>query len=229
MARFTATRWTLVAQARGNDTAAQAALSQLCEAYYAPVVTFLACQGRGEDEARELAHEFFAGVLVGRSLGAADRTRGRFRNYLLGAVKHFAANRRERERAARRGGGAGHAELDPGIPGADAPADHERAFDRQWALTVLARALAATRCRLADAGKERQFDVLKLSLTGANFSHADAAEQLGLSEGALKVAVHRLRQRFREAVMEEIADTVPAEHDIHDELRHLLAALAGRI
>ena len=227
MARFTATRWTLVAQARGNDTAAKTALSQLCEAYYAPVVTFLTCQGRGEDQARELAHEFFAGVLAGRSLSAANPARGRFRNYLLGAVKHFAANRRERERAARRGGGASHAELDPEIPGADAPADHERAFDRHWALTVVARALATTRSRLADAGKARQFDILKPALTGAEFAHADAAHQIGLSEGALKVAVHRLRQRFREAVMEEIAHTVPAESDIHDELRHLLAALAG--
>jgi RNA polymerase sigma-70 factor (ECF subfamily) len=214
-------------QARGNDTAAQTALSQLCEAYYAPVVTFLTCQGRSEDQARELTHEFFAWVLAGRSLSAADPARGRFRNYLLGAVKHFAANRRDRERAARRGGGACHAELDPNLPGADAPADHERAFDRQWALTVVARALATTRRRLADAGKERQFDILKPALTGTEFSHADAAHQLGLSEGALKVAVHRLRQRFREAVMEEIAHTVPAETDIHDELRHLLAALAG--
>ena len=227
MASFAATRWTLVAQASGHDTAAKTALSQLCEAYYAPVVTFLTCQGRTDDEARELAHEFFAAVLAGRSLGAADPARGRFRNYLLGAVKHFAADRCERARAARRGGGASHAELDPEIPGADAPADHERAFDRQWALTVVARAVASTRRQLSDAGKERQFEVLKPSITGTEFSHADAARQLGLSEGALKVAVHRLRQRFREAVMEEIAHTVPAESDIDDEHRHLLAALAG--
>lgn len=227
MARFTDTRWTLVAQARGNDTAARTALSQLCEAYYVPVVTFLTCQGRSDDEARELAHEFFAAVLAGRSLGAADPARGRFRNYLLGAVKHFAADRSERARAVRRGGGASHAELDPELPGADAPADHERAFDRQWALTVVARAVETTRRQLADAGKGRQFEVLKPAITGSEFSHADAAHQLGMSEGALKVAVHRLRQRFREAVMEEIAHTVPAEADIDDELRHLLAALAG--
>jgi RNA polymerase sigma-70 factor (ECF subfamily) len=227
MANFSATRWTLVAQARGNDTAAKAALCQLCEAYYAPVVTFLGCQGRSDDEARELAHEFFAAVLAGRSLGAANPAGGRFRSYLLGAVKHFAADRRDRARAARRGGGVSHTELDPELPGSAAPADHERAFDRQWALTVISRALETTRRELTDAGKARLFDVLKPAITGANFSTADAARDLGLSDGALKVAVHRLRQRFREAVKDEIAHTVPAESDIADELRHLLAVLSG--
>jgi DNA-directed RNA polymerase specialized sigma24 family protein len=227
MAHFSATRWTLVAQARGNDTAAKTALSQLCEAYYAPVVTFLTCEGRSADVARELAHDFFAAVLAGRPLATADPARGRFRSYLLGAVKHFAADRRERARAARRGGGVSHDELDPEIPGADPPADHERAFDRQWALTVIARALETTRQELEEAGKARQFHILKPTIAGGNFAPADAAQQLGLSDGALKVAVHRLRQRFREAVKDEIAHTVPAESEIDDELRHLLAVLTG--
>lgn len=227
MSGFSATRWTLVAQARGNDTAAKTALAELCEAYYAPVVAFLTGGGRTEDEARELAHEFFAAVLAGRPLEAADPARGRFRNYLLGAVKHFASDRRERSGAAKRGGGVVHGELDPETAGVEAPADRERAFDRRWALTVVARGFAAVRRELEDAGKGLQFEVLKPALTGDGFSREEAASRLGMSAGALKVAVHRLRQRFREAVKGEIAHTVPAAADVDEELRYLLEVLAG--
>lgn len=231
---FAATRWTLVVQARGGGTEARSALSDLCAAYYAPVVSFLRATGRDEDSAREMAHAFFAGILEGRNtLGGADPARGRFRSYLLGAVKHFLADQHERAAAVKRGSGVEPLPLDastPGGPGFDvhAPPVDETVFDRQWALTVLARALRVLGDELAAAGKCGQFEVLKPWLTGgsAGTAQAEAASQLGMSEAAVKVAIHRLRQRFREAVKAEIAETVPAESDIDDELRHLIAVMA---
>jgi RNA polymerase sigma-70 factor (ECF subfamily) len=233
---FAATRWTLVAQAKGDDPAAQSALSELCAAYYAPVVAFLRADGRGDDAARDLAHAFFTRVLGGGSLAGADAARGRFRSYLLGAVKHFVADQRDRDAAAKRGGGVEALRLDPAdsasglsVPDA-APAASEREFDRQWALTVMARALEIVERELAEAGKSAQFTRLRPWLTGESIAlpQAAAAEQLGLSEAAVKVAIHRLRQRFREAVKAEIAQTVPDGADIDDELRHLVAVLLHR-
>lgn len=230
---FAATRWTLVVQAKGNDEAARAALSELCAAYYAPVLAFLRLDGRPEDAAREKAHEFFAKVLAGNSLGGADPARGRFRSYLLGAVKHFLGDQRDRGHAAKRGGGVAPESLEetdgsaPGLQVAGPDRD-ETAFDRQWALTVIARALEAVSAEWAAAGKGAQFEILKPWLTGEAGAppQAQAAQQLGMGESAVKVAIHRLRQRFREAVKLEIAQTVPAESDIDDELRHLVAVLA---
>lgn len=221
---FAATRWTLVARASGDDPVAQAALSELCAAYYAPVIAFLRARGRDEDTARELAHAFFEKMLAGGALGGADQTRGRFRSYLLGAVKHFLADRHDRAQAAKRGGGI---EPEPLETAAHPAVEDERAFDRQWALTLIARALETTGTELRDAGKAQHFDVLKPWITGGGetFPQAAAAQLLGLSEGAVKVAIHRLRQRFREAVKAEIAQTVPTPADIDDELRHLLAIL----
>ena len=230
---FAATRWTLVARATGGDSAAQAALSELCAAYYSPVNAFLRAEGRTEDAARELAHEFFARVLAGGALGGADAARGRFRSYLLGALKHFLADHRDRAHAEKRGGGIAPEPLDTatsaGLP-LPAARDDDRIFDRQWALTLISRALDIVGNELHDAGKSAHFDALKPWLTGENaaLSQADAARHLGVSEGAVKVAIHRLRQRFREAVKSEIAQTVRGEKDVDDELRHLLAVLVAQ-
>ena len=233
MSEFAATRWTLVSQAKGDDATAKSALSELCEAYYAPVVAFLRAGGREEDAARELAHEFFARILGGQSLAGADAARGRFRAYLLGAVKHFVSDRRDRDRAGKRGGGAEAVPLDTSTAAglnlaAPADAQLDRAFDRQWALTIIARAMDAVGAELRDAGKGEQFDVLKPWLIGTEspaLSQANASRMLGIGEGAVKVAIHRLRHRFREAVKAEIAETVPADSDIDDELGHLVAVL----
>ena len=233
---FAATRWTVVAQAKGGDTAAKAALSELCAAYYAPVVAFLRSRGGNEDAAREQAHAFFARVLAGGALGGADPARGRFRSYLLGAVKHFLGDAHDRSLAEKRGGGIEPVPLDAhatdgglSLPAPVAP-EIEIVFDRQWALTIIARALEAVAAELRDAGKSAHFDALKPWLTGesAALSQADAARQLGTSEGAVKVAIHRLRQRFREAVKAEIAQTVRNAADVDDELRHLLAVLVAQ-
>jgi DNA-directed RNA polymerase specialized sigma24 family protein len=231
--QFAATRWTLVVQARGADAAAQCALSELCEAYYAPVMTFLRSERRDEDTARELAHGFFAGVLSGGAFRGADPARGRFRSYLLGAVKHFLRDLRVKDQAGKRGGGQETIPLEDtasglGVPSANLP-DSERAFDRQWALTVISRALDTIGGEHTGEDKRRQFEILKPWINGENpsLSQAEAAAKLGMNEGAVKVAIHRLRHRFREAVKLEISQTVPAESDIDDELRHLIAVLSG--
>jgi RNA polymerase sigma-70 factor (ECF subfamily) len=147
-------------------------------------------------------------------------------------VKHFLSDTRDRELAARRGAGAETLPLETvgSVPGftPPAPAADETAFDRQWALTVIARALEAVGGEMRAAGKGAQFETLKPWLSGgATQSQAEAAARLGLNEGTVKVTIHRLRQRFREAVKTEIAHTVPAESDIDDELRHLIAVLTN--
>lgn len=230
---FRTTRWTQVLASRGESAEARAALSELCAAYYQPVFHFLQREGRNEDAARELTHEFFARVLGHQSLAGADPQRGRFRSYLLGAVKHFVADLRGRERTAKRGGGAEHEPLHAGTdtsPGVDVPdtTTADAGFDREWAMTLLARALTALAREQASAGKARDFEVLKPWLTGESVaqSQADAARELGMTEGAVKVAIHRLRRRFRELVKAEIAQTVGDPAMVQEELQSLLAALA---
>ncbi len=231
-AQFAPTRWTLVMRASAGDSRAGAAMSELCGAYYAPVVAFLRSEGRDEDAARELAHGFFGRLLGGGSLGGADPMKGKFRSYLLGAVKHFLRDERLRAQAEKRGGGAQHVILEKTAALANEatpePLDSERAFDRQWALTVISRALDAVAGRFREAGKSKLFEHLKPWITGdsTEMNQADAAAALGLSGSAVKVAIHRLRQNFREAVKAEILQTVPADDDVDEELRYLIAVLA---
>ena len=219
---FHPTQWTLVLRASGVGAQAQAALSDLCGAYYAPVVAFLRRDGRGEDEAREMAHGFFAGLLEG-GLGAPDQARGRFRSYLLGAVKHFLSKQRENAGAQKRGGGVEHVALD--LDGGKMPPllaeDDALVFDREWAFTVIARALAVLEGEYQR--KPEFYQTLKPWLDGAaDVSQAQAAATLGMSETAVKVAIHRLRTRFRELIRAEVAATVNDPKDAADELRHLI-------
>jgi RNA polymerase sigma-70 factor (ECF subfamily) len=232
---FVTTRWTQVVASRGTSPEARQALSDLCAANYAPVVAFLRCEGRDEDAARELAHEFFARVLEGPSFDGADPQRGRFRSYLLGALKHFLAKRGVHEQREKRGSGAVHEPLDPEsdaaiestIDGAVSPTP-DTVFDREWALGVVGRSLAVLAYESSQAGSRREFEALKPWLTGDGVGRpqAEAARELGLNEGALRVAIHRLRRRFREVVKAEIAHTVDQPGDVGDELRHLIAALS---
>ena len=223
---FHDTRWTLVARSRGSDTHASVALSELCEAYYASVVAFLRRDGREDDAARELAHDFFAKLLAGGAIEGAKPERGRFRSYLLGALKHFATDQRDKAIAAKRGGGLDHAEMDDEM--ADAAAGMPDAeFDRQWALTVLARSLSRLESEMTAEGKTAHFNALKpwLTVEADSTPQAVAAEKLGLSIEAVKVAVHRLRKRFREAVKAEISQTVSDDGDVSEELNALMQAL----
>jgi RNA polymerase sigma-70 factor (ECF subfamily) len=233
---FAPTRWTLVLRARGETVEAQAALSELCEAYYQPVLRFLRREGRDEDAARELTQEFFARILSGGGFDGADPERGRFRSYVLGALKHFLGDLREREQRHKRGGGVAPESLDvseeegsPAIQIADdSVAAPPASFDREWALTVMARALETLEREMTAGGKADQFNALKPWLIGdaPSMSQSDAAKALEVSEGAVKVAVHRLRKRFREAVRTEIAQTLRDPALVDEELRHLIAALS---
>ncbi len=231
---FAPTRWTLVQRARGATPEARAALSELCEAYWQPVFRFLRREGRDEDTARELTQGFFAHLLGRGDIDAADPARGRFRTYLLGAVKHYLADLRRREGRLKRGGGDLGESLDAGTdtsPGLQLP-DHSAVvpdsyFDREWALAVMARALSALQAEYAGAVNPEQFDVLKPWLVGETeaLSQGDAARRLGMTEGALKVAVHRFRRRFRELVRRDIAQTVGDVPAVAEELRYLVEVL----
>lgn len=236
-AAFVTTHWTRVLAARGDSPAAQTALGDLCAAYYQPVLAYIRRGGRNEDAARDLTQEFFARLLARRGLDTVEPGRGRFRSFLLGAVKHFLADQLDRERAAKRGGGQSPLPLDAPTagdttvslqipdPAATVP---DTFFDRQWALTILDRALAALAAEHAAASKADQFETLKPWLTGdaEPLSQAAAARRLDMNEGALKVAIHRLRKRFRELVKAEIAQTIGDGGDVQTELNYLLEVLS---
>jgi RNA polymerase sigma factor (sigma-70 family) len=220
---FHTTRWTLVRASSGSDTAAQQAMSDLCAAYYQPVVTFIQRSGFEEGRARDLAHDFFTRVLSSPEWLQPDRARGRFRSYLLGAVRHFVLNTLVHERAAKRGGDIEHTQLNDNDPAQELTPD--RAFDRQWALTLLDRVVTTL---AADyTGREAHFTLLKPWLMGDDdtLSQANIAAQLEMTQGAVKVAIHRLRKRFRDLLRAEITHTVSDEADARAELAHLLRAM----
>ncbi|MBX3746670.1 MAG: sigma-70 family RNA polymerase sigma factor [Verrucomicrobiae bacterium] len=230
---FAPTRWSLVLAAQGDAPSARVALGELCEAYWPAVIRFLRREGRDADAAQELAQEFFARVLAGPGFAGADPARGRFRSFLLGALKHFLADTRKHDRRLKRAAERVpfHAPDDATAAAAEpvAPADAGDAFfDRAWALAVMDRALAALAAEAAAAGRAEHFATLKPWLAGgaADLTQAAAAAQLGMGEGAVKVAIHRLRRRFRQWVRAEVAQTLgPGDH-VDEELRYLVDVLA---
>jgi DNA-directed RNA polymerase specialized sigma24 family protein len=231
---FHTTRWTLVREAHGASPEARAALSELCAAYYTPIHGYIAHTARDLGDPRDLAQDFFARLLAGSVLGGAARERGRFRAYLLGAVKHFLADTRDRLSAAKRGGLAEHVALGPGTdtsPGLDIAAPGQPApdtwFDRQWGIAILDQALTTLAVEHEQQGKAAHFAVLKPWLTGsADTTQAEAAVLIEMTEGAFKVAIHRLRHRFRELVKAHIAQTVSTEEELRDELRYLIEVVS---
>jgi RNA polymerase sigma factor (sigma-70 family) len=233
---FVTTRWSVVVSAQGKDSPAAArALEQLCRAYWYPLYAHVRRAGHTPADAEDLTQAFFARLLEKDWLGMADRERGRFRSFLLGSLKHFLANEWDKARARKRGG---HLQ----VVSLDAPAGEERfrqepmaqgspdrEFDRRWALALLDTVLARLEQDYAQAGKAVAFQHLKSALSGgrSDVPYARLSEALGMSEGAVRVAVHRLRQRYREVLREEIAQTVATATEVEDELRQLFAALAG--
>jgi hypothetical protein len=227
---FRTTRWTQVSRAKTDSPEGRRALAELCNAYYEPVVAFLRCELRDADAARERAHDFFAYLLSGGAITRAEQERGRFRSFLLGAAKHFLSHHRERLRRLKRGGGVENISLnetearsvpDAGVLSPDA------AFDRQWALTVVAHALEALRHECAVEGRADFFEQVKPWLTGDS-AHGDQtalAASCGMNANALKVAVHRLKRRFRLLLKAEVAGTLDDPGLVEAEMRALFAAL----
>ena len=231
---FTTTRWSLVLTAgRDSTPGSQAALAELCELYWPPLYAYARRQGDSVEQAQDLTQAFFARLLEKRYVQAADPQRGRFRSFLLASFKHFVANERDHERAQKRGGGQLPLALE--FDAAEAryaaePAETltpEALFERQWALGVIDRVLAALGAECAKAGKKATFDHVKDLLVGERSAcgYAAIADALGTTEGAIKVTVHRLRRRFRHLLRVEIGATVSDDSEINDEIRYLFAAL----
>jgi RNA polymerase sigma factor (sigma-70 family) len=233
---FVTTRWSIVLAAGTGapSEVAHEALRTLCETYWYPLYAFLRSRGHDPEDAEDLTQAFFARLLEKQSLRHADPARGRFRSFLLTSLKHFAANEYQRGAAQKRGGGAatislefergeGRFQLEPAT--SETP---ESSFDRAWAFALLERVIARLEAEMAATGRAPQFVRLKAYLTGdePQTSYAEAARDLGASAGAIKVAVHRLRRRFRDLIGDEIAQTVASPEEIEDELRHLRAAVA---
>lgn len=233
MEHFNTTRWSLVLSARESLTPpAKEALASLCELYWYPLYAYLRRRGHTVENAQDLTQGFFARLLEKRSLRLVDRARGRFRSFLLASLDHYVSNERDRESAQKRGGGT----LTFSLDGAEAevryrlePQDQltpEKVFDRNWALTVLDRVLTELSMDLHAEGKGALFDCLKpcLICDPDRGSYQELAEALGMTETAVKVAVHRLRRRYREHLHAEIAQTVEHPEEVDLELRHLIAA-----
>ncbi|MGH7200570.1 MAG: RNA polymerase sigma factor [Planctomycetaceae bacterium] len=234
--RFLTTRWSVVVAAGDRGASdSLAALEALCRAYWYPLYVFARRHGASEADAQDRTQSFFAELLEQGWLESADRARGRFRTFLLTAFQRFLVKEREKERAQKRGGGRAPLSIDLSEgerryslePSHDWTA--ERLFHRRWALTVLDQVLARLEAEYTAQGKGRLFERLKVHLTGAEAapSHAETAAELQMTEGAIKVAAHRLRRRYRNALRQTIADTLADSHEIEDELGHLLAALRG--
>jgi len=216
-----------------RSPAADQALTTLCETYWFPLYAFLRRRRHTAEDAQDLTQAFFARLLEKRALQQADPARGRFRSFLLSSLKHFVANERDRDIAKKRGGGVAIMSLE--LEGAEGrflmdPATDdtpEKLFDRQWAMTLLDRVMARLEAEMSDGGKRQQYDGLKMFLTGdtPKRPYGEVARELGLSDGAIKVAVHRLRRRFRDLVRDEIGQTVSSPDEIDDELRYLWLAV----
>ena len=235
-ATFVTTQWSVVlAAGRSDTTLAQAALARLCQAYWYPLYAYVRRRGYQAHDAQDLTQEFFARLLAQNWLAQADRERGRFRTFLLAALSHFLANEWDKAQAQKRGGAVqtvplqlDSAETRYGQEPA-APLPPEQIFERRWALALLDEVLNALRKEHAAAGTEEMFDVLKPCLVGDRQAqpYAALAAKLGMTEGAVKVAVHRLRQRYRQLLREEIANTVANPGEVDEEMHHLFAVLAA--
>lgn len=236
--RFAATRWTVVLKARErSSTEAAAALEMLCGLYWPPLYAFARRQGRSPHDAQDLTQAFFVRLLAddAEALQRVAPEKGRFRSFLLVAFKRFMANEWARACAGKRGGGRCHVTFDAALAESgyhdslrdDASA--EKIFERRWAMTLLDQATKRLREEFVAAGKATEFDMLKHQLTAprnAEGGYATVADALGINEGAARVAVHRLRRRFRDMFREEIAHTVAEAGEIDDEVRHLLGVLS---
>jgi RNA polymerase sigma factor (sigma-70 family) len=230
---FTTTHWSVVLEAQSESPAAREALEKLCRTYWRPIYGFVRRQGVGPEEAKDLTQGFFALLLKRRDLNVVRQEKGRLRSYLLTALKHFLTNERNHAMAIKRGEGQRMIPLEElrdyehaGFEPADT-LTADRIYERRWALTVLDQVLARLGEEYRTAGNGQLFNRLQKSLTDEPDcpSVADTARELAMTESAVRQASYRLRQRYRQLLHDEIAQTVIAPGDIDDELRHLIAVL----
>jgi RNA polymerase sigma-70 factor (ECF subfamily) len=229
---FPTTRWTMVVAAGDPQRKeARSALVSLCETYWYPLYAYLRRRGYPPDQAQDLTQEFFIRLLEGRYLDRADPEKGRFRSFLLVSLKFFVADEEDRLRALKRGGGmlvpiefsSGEERYQREPAHGETP---ERIFERRWALSMLDRVIEKLRREFILHGRPEHFDRLKVFLLGqSDAPYAALAHEMKTSEGALKVAIHRLRKRYRELFRQEIADTVADASEVESELRFLAAVL----
>ncbi|MES2921292.1 MAG: sigma factor [Verrucomicrobiota bacterium] len=230
---FATTRWTMVASAgSGEIRSAEEALEVICQTYWFPLYAFVRRQGHTKEEAEDLTQAFFMDLLERKPWQQLDQERGKFRGFLLAALKNFLANHRESARCQKRGGTAFHLPLDWQnadsrfhlADNSQAAPDH--AYDREWGVQLLERVLACLRDEALAEGTVSRLEILKdfLSSTGGEASYANAAASLRINVGAVRVAVHRLRKRYRQLLRDEIARTVTDPAMVEDELGSLFAA-----
>jgi len=234
---FATTHWSVVRSAAHPDTArAHDALARLCQIYWYPLYAYVRRRGYAAHDAQDLTQAFFLRLLERRWVDDADRDRGRFRTFLLTALQRFLADEWDKGRAQKRGGGLLHVPVQ--LDSAETryghePADEltpEQSYERRWALTLLDTVLQNLRAEYERAGKRELFAGLNGCLVGGRETqpYAELAAELAMNEGAVKVAVHRLRKRYRQLLRHEIARTTAGDGDVDDELHHLFAVLAGR-
>jgi RNA polymerase sigma-70 factor (ECF subfamily) len=234
--RFMPTRWSVVLAAREEDSPqAEAALATLCQAYWYPLYAFVRRQGHSPADAQDLTQEFFARLIEKRYLARIHREGGRFRSFLLTALKRFLANEWDRAQAQKRGGGKTVVSIDGNAaetryrlePVHDETP--ERIYERHWAQTLLGQVLVRLESEYGAEGKAKLFECIHSSLSQPRGSmpYAEIANRLGLTEAAVKMSVQRLRARYRELLRAEIAQTVGAPSEIEDELRYLFATFGG--
>jgi len=233
---FVTTHWSVVLAARDEESPrATDALAQLCRTYWYPLYAYIRRRGHAPHDAQDLTQEFFAQLLEKNILKAVQQERGKFRWFLLSAVKRFLANEWNREQAAKRGGGQSIVSLDEETAegryqyesGDDAAPD--KLFNQSWAMTLLEQAQERLQREYHASGRGPLFDQLKIFLSGdrAPISHAEAGAVLGMNEGAVKVAVHRLRQRYRDCLRGQIAQTVSTPAEVEEEIQQSFAAFSG--
>jgi RNA polymerase sigma-70 factor (ECF subfamily) len=233
---FATTHWSVVLTAANEEAPeAAAALERLCRNYWFPLYAYVRRRGYGPEDAQDLTQEFFWRLLDRNWLPQADRLKGRFRTFLLVAMNHFLANEWDRAKAVKRGGRILFQPLEDGtgeqrfLEESRQTRSPEELFEQRWATTLLQTVLSRLRQEAAVAGRLAQFEKLEIFLTGekAASTYAELAAGLGTTEGALKMAVQRLRRRYGELLKEEIANTVASVEEIEDELRYLVAVLSG--
>jgi RNA polymerase sigma-70 factor (ECF subfamily) len=232
---FVTTHWSVVLRAAGNDPAgAQAALERLCKTYWYPLYAYVRRRGQSVEDAQDLTQAFFARVLERNWLARADQAKGRFRTFLLTAMERFLANEWDKLRALKRGGGRPHVPVQAdtgetryGVEPVDTRTP-EQAFEYRWALALLDEVVTQLETEHEARGQASLFAALKPCLVGDREGqpYAALAATLGLEEGTVKVAVHRLRQRYRELLRAEIANTVESPEEVAAEMHHLFNVLA---